>query len=56
MLCLHAAAKVIILVSAGVKSDSESVEEVQRTIDTGKRLAGDVTIVAFGLNTGSKVK
>jgi len=44
--------KVIILLTAGFQS--ESVEDIRQTIRAGKQLAGDVTIVTFGLKTGQQ--
>ena len=44
----------IILLSAGKLSETESVEDVIQTISAGKRLTGDVTIMTFGLKTGQQ--
>jgi len=49
---LRSTDKVIILLTAGVKSSSESLEDIRQTITAGKQLAGEVTIVTFGLKTG----
>jgi len=51
---LYAAAKVIILLSAGEESDSEPREDIKQTIAAGKQLAGDATVLSFGLKTGQQ--
>jgi len=43
---------VIILLSAG--EDSEPLEHIKEAVADGKRLAGDVTVLAFGLNIGQQ--
>jgi len=40
----------IMLLTAGVPSDS--LAQINATIATGKRLAGQVTILAFGIGSG----
>ena len=55
--CLHAAAKVIMLLSSGAQSESESLSDITRVISDGKQLVGQqVVILAFGLNTGWQSK
>jgi len=44
--------KVIILISAG--SDSGPLSVVKQTISAGKQLAGQVWIIAFGLDIGQQ--
>jgi len=44
--------KVIILISAGSDSGPQSV--VEQTISAGKQLAGQVRIIAFGLEVGEQ--
>jgi len=51
---LHATDKLIILLSAGAKSESELLADIKQAISAGKQLAGQVTILAFGLDTGQQ--
>jgi len=44
--------KVILLLSAG--KSSEELAVVLQTISAGRQLAGDVTIIAFGLDVGER--
>ena len=53
--CSCAVAKVIMLLSAG--DQSESLQVIHQTINAAQQqLAGQVTILAFGLKTGLQTK
>ena len=50
---MHAADKLIILLTAGAQS--ESVDDIRKAISVGKQLAGNTTILVFGLETGQSI-